>query len=122
MIAKVGCDKSWQWYQPAPSGSLNGRRLLREELLEGIKAAKLLFDGHDQRPVRPSNCLARRTQVTPEDRVIDVATAIKPDGLQTRRHAANIAIQLCPLILGDGLVEVGNVGGMMLLMVQLHYL
>lgn len=68
--------------KPAPARSLNSKRRLIELLLQIVEAAKIAFDGLLERSIlQDPACsflyFSRRSKVLPEQRVVDMSSAIE---------------------------------------------
>jgi hypothetical protein len=108
-------------HQPRPSAALDTRQRSVELLFEGVEAAVAVVDGCGQLSGRGlTAALVGRRQVLPEQRVVDVATAVEVD----QRLQGNLCLDVF-LLLGFGdllakVVEGGYVGVVVVLVVELH--
>ena len=104
--------------KPAPAGALHRHRGGTQPRLHGLEAAEVSADGLRQRTLGWLG--PARTQVLPEDGVVEVAAAIELDGALEADHGGHVANGhgLGELLLGH--VEVTDVGGVVLAVVQLH--
>lgn len=110
--------------EPTPAAALDAQQLGRECLLEGLQAAPGLSDLVDEGRGRLLGLrrlgAGRRGQVLPEQGVVDVAAAVEVDGwLQCDLLVDVVGLGRCGQV-GQGLVEVRDVGLMVLGVVELH--
>jgi hypothetical protein len=68
-------------HQPAPAAALDAEQRRVERVPELFEAAPRRGDGRQERGCGPGACVGRRGrgQVLPEQRVVNVATSVKPD-------------------------------------------
>ena len=104
--------------KPAPAGALHRHRGGTQPRLHGLEAAEVSADGLRQRTLGWLG--PARTQILPEDGVVEVAAAIELDGALEADGRGHVALGrgLGELLLGH--VEVTDVGGVVLAVVQLH--
>jgi hypothetical protein len=86
--------------------------------LEAIEGPEIADDGVTQRAGGPAT--APGPQVPPEDRVEDMARYVEREGLLERGHPAEIIKRPGFFELGDRLVRLRHVGGMVRAVVKLH--
>jgi len=112
-------------HQPRPPTSLDPRQRRVELLFETIQAAIALVDRRRKLSRRGlAAALAGRREVLPEERVVDVATAVEVD----ERLEGDLLLDgfdggggLGFLELGGEVVEGGDVGVVVVLVVEFHY-
>ena len=107
--------------EPAPAAALDGGDLCVELGLELVEAAKVAVDGILECTVGElTAAVLGRGEVLPEERVVDVAAAIKVDGLLEGDGRLDVLLVECvgELLLGG--VEAVDVRLVVLGVVQLH--
>lgn len=108
-------------HQPRPAAPLDARERGVELLLEGIEAAVRVVDGGREGAGRGlAAALGRGREVLPEERVVDVTTAVEVDERLEGDLGGDVVLLLG---FGDLLAEVverGHVGVVVVLVVEFH--
>jgi hypothetical protein len=107
--------------QPSPSTSLNACQRRVELLLELVQASISLLNRLGQRTCRRfTTALVLGSKVLPEERVIEVASAVEVDQRLQCDLCGNVVVGLSFFQLSDGGVVRVDVGRVVLVVMQLH--
>ena len=108
--------------EPTPSTTLNTKKGLCYRSLEILKAAPCLVDLCHQGWCGPGAGLigAGGGQVLPKERVVNVTTAVELDGTLQSNLSGNVRRAGCRSVGLECVVQVGDVGLVVLAVVQLH--
>lgn len=108
--------------QPAPATALEAEEGLRHGALETLQAAPYLRDLGHQGGSAIGLCISRasRSKVLPEKRVVDVTTTVELDSTLNGDLTGNVVGGSGDCLGLQGVVEVGDVGLVMLAMMELH--
>lgn len=109
--------------EPAPATALDTEKGSAKGIDKGLLGAPAGSNRALQRWGRAGQVVSGssgRSQVLPEEGVVDVATAVETDLLLQADQGGNIARLSGRGLGGEGGIEIVNVGLVMLLMVQLH--
>lgn len=109
--------------EPSPPTALDTSKSSVHLVLELIKAAVGGVNGLCQRTRRGLTAAGvLRSQVLPEEGVVQVTTTVKVDGGLEGNLSRDVTLGLGLLELLNGVVVVGNIGVVVVLVVQLHNL
>lgn len=96
--------------EPAPTRALDGGNGSVEGGFEVVERAKVTFDGLLEGTIlKLSTALAGRSKVLPEERVVNVATAVELDGALELNLLANVVARDGRVVGLDSVVEIGDV-------------
>lgn len=107
--------------EPAPTRPLNGGNGSIKSRLQVVERAKVTLDSLLERAVlQLSATLGRWGQIFPEERVVDVSTAVELDSGLQLDLLANVVVLDGGVVSLDGVVEVGDVQLVVLAVVDRH--
>lgn len=107
--------------EPGPSGALDTSKGGVGLLLEGLKGAKVFVDSSHELTLRlTTTALAVGSKVLPEERVVDVTTAVEVEKRSLSGSSLGIALVVGLSESVGSVVEAGDVGLMVLGVVKLH--